>query len=269
MDLVKYLERIKCEHLRSSEPSLENLNYLQNNHLKFIPFENLDIMYNKFIDMELNVAFEKVIEKNRGGFCFELNNLFGWLLKQLGYELEFISCRVYRQTDKKYYDWFSHIAILVNLNSKTYLVDVGFSYPNSKPLDFVVDKIQKDMIGSFKIEHSKEENCFTLLRNNIDGIWDNVYQFDTTPRKIEDFQYMLKWVQSKENPRFYNRSFCIRLIENGIMMVIGFKQIIINFKDSKIESRSEKLLSIEEVMDLVRNNFQIFLDSPFVPQDLT
>ena len=70
----KYLERINFDG--ATEPTLELLSALQKKHLLSIPFENLDIHYKTPIKLNSANIFEKVINKKRGGFCYELNSLF-------------------------------------------------------------------------------------------------------------------------------------------------------------------------------------------------
>ena len=37
--------------------------------------------------------FAKIIMKNRGGICFELNGLYNWLLESLGYKVTSYAAR--------------------------------------------------------------------------------------------------------------------------------------------------------------------------------
>lgn len=275
MEIEKYLKRINCEHLR--EPSIENLKLLQENHLRNIPFENLDVALKRFIKSDLETVYEKVINKSRGGFCFELNHLFHWLLKQLGYKVDLVSCRIYQASSKTYMNWLTHAVNLATINNCSYLIDVGFSSPYKHPLTFEVNKIQSDMNGFMKIENADEEYCFTVSRCNSiledtslndNSNWSPIYDVDIRPRKIEDFQAMLKWVQTEENPRFYNRTFFIRLIDNGIMMLIGFKFTKMFFKDSILIEREDKILNKTEVMQAVKNDFFVILETDFEPKDM-
>lgn len=59
-----------------------------------VPFENLDVLSQTPIIIDLERIFQKVIVNLRGGFCYELNGLFGWLLKESGYEVSYVSATV-------------------------------------------------------------------------------------------------------------------------------------------------------------------------------
>jgi len=98
MDVDRYLSRISYKGSR--EPNLKLLTALQEQQLLHIPFENLDIHYKTPIELDVSRIFEKVVNNNRGGFCYELNGLFYELLRLLEFNVKMVSARVYN-TDKK------------------------------------------------------------------------------------------------------------------------------------------------------------------------
>ena len=52
---------------------------------KRFPTENLDIMNRIALSLDPQDLYQKIVMRRRGGYCFELNALFGWLLRELGY----------------------------------------------------------------------------------------------------------------------------------------------------------------------------------------
>jgi len=111
MNVEKYLARIGLDSM-SVVPGLARLTVLQRQHLLNVPFENLDIHWKRPIRLELDEFYRKIIDQNRGGFCYELNGLFNALLRELGFETRLLSARVAMQdgSDTAEYD---HAAILV------------------------------------------------------------------------------------------------------------------------------------------------------------
>ena len=93
MNKNEYLRRIGIEE-KEIEPTLENLKLLQRRHLLNVPFENLDIHWKRPILLDSDNFYEKVVNKKRGGFCYELNGLFNELLKEIGFQTKIISARV-------------------------------------------------------------------------------------------------------------------------------------------------------------------------------
>ena len=280
MNTEDYLKRIKCEKL--TEVSLENLRKLHSNHLLNISFENFSLALNEYVKIDLEPIYDKVINKKRGGFCFELNQLFGWLLRELGYDMKFISCRTFPASIQKYYPWNSHIAIMINLNSVSYLLDVGFSFSFRYPLEFIPTKIHLDVVGRYRIDviddeldtnGKRLENTFTLNRtahdlNDQNLKWQILYKFNTAPREINEFQYMLDWSQSKECGRIYNRSLCLKQTENSIKMLIGYNFTTMTFKNGVEISKEESIIEKEDLIRIIENELNVKICKEFIPRNI-
>ena len=81
--ILRYLDRIGLRDAVPPPPTLETLRRLQSAHLLYVPYENLDLLRGAITSLEHGALFEKIVEKRRGGLCFELNGLFCWLLCSL------------------------------------------------------------------------------------------------------------------------------------------------------------------------------------------
>src|SRR6188474_3432296 len=92
MDIAAYLERI--DYRGPLDPTAETLRRLQVAHLRAVPFENLSIHAGEPITLEDGALFEKIVERRRGGFCYEVNGLFAALLRGLGFEVSMLAAGV-------------------------------------------------------------------------------------------------------------------------------------------------------------------------------
>jgi len=97
LKILKYFNRIYID----LDPANLTLDYnllrlLQLAHVTNIPYENLDIIHGIPLSLEPEVLFEKIVEKRRGGYCFELNGLYGWLLSELGFKIKDCMARYLR-----------------------------------------------------------------------------------------------------------------------------------------------------------------------------
>ena len=121
-----YLARLGLE--RPERPTREALDELVYAHQCSIPFETID-MYRctEPPDLEPARVFDKLVAQRRGGYCFELNALFEALLASLGYRVRPCLCRAVCGAKVK--DPINHRAVLVELDGKEVLVDVGFGGP--------------------------------------------------------------------------------------------------------------------------------------------
>ena len=73
------------------EISLACLTKLQNLHLLHVPWENLDVFTGRRKELIVEELYEQLVVQHRGGWCHELNGLFAWLLKTLGFEVKIVS----------------------------------------------------------------------------------------------------------------------------------------------------------------------------------
>ena len=106
MTVEQYLQRLK---LTREQPSLDYLARLQRQHLHRIPFENLSVAGGEAIVLEDGWLLDKILGRGRGGFCYELNGAFAWLLRQLGFPLRMVSAQAY--SGERLSPPFDHMAL--------------------------------------------------------------------------------------------------------------------------------------------------------------
>src|SRR2546427_7197223 len=92
MDAQSYLKRIV--YRGSVRPSIDVLRRLHVRHLLSVPFENLDIHLGRPIILDQELFYNKIVRDRRGGYCYELNGCFAWLLRELGFRVSMLSARV-------------------------------------------------------------------------------------------------------------------------------------------------------------------------------
>src|SRR3954469_21972948 len=130
MDLDAYLARIGHDGpLRADRATL---GAMVTAHLDVVPFENLDVRAGVPVGLAPEAAYEKIVAHRRGGWCYELNGLFGWALEQVGFEVRRLSGAVLRE---KFGDRQrdTHLCLMVTAD-EPYLVDVGFGGSLAAPL---------------------------------------------------------------------------------------------------------------------------------------
>ena len=161
-DLDAYLARIGIAEAKEPTPVfLDELIYA---HQHSVPFDNLDVCEREIVP-SLGIAdlFDKVVVRKRGGYCFELNALFGALLKALGFTVQPCMARVLLRPIP--YPLISHRANIVTIEGKRYLADVGFGGPQATFAPLIED-------GASRTE---EGQTFTLHREGHSW-WEVGYQ---------------------------------------------------------------------------------------------
>ena len=192
MDLRRYLDRIQISGVEA--PRLSHLAALQENHLRTVPFENLDIVLGREIVLDPERQFEKVVHQRRGGFCYELNGLFHWLLVELGFDVTMVSGRVFNPKKKRFGPDFDHMALLVRLD-RTYLVDVGFGDTFRAPLSLEAGEVE-DHGHYYRVVPVDDGRDEYALECSRDQEWQCQYRFSMTPRRLSDFEDMCRYQQT-------------------------------------------------------------------------
>jgi arylamine N-acetyltransferase len=144
--IVSYFERIHYQG--DGAVSLTNLKNLQALHLQHIPYENLDLINQ--VPLSLNPAdlFAKLVLRHRGGYCFELQGAFCYLLKSLGYEVKQYAGRFMDEPGVT--QMRRHRILVVTLDRRRYVCDVGIRSESSRqPLLLEEGLVQFDGISHY------------------------------------------------------------------------------------------------------------------------
>lgn len=232
----KYLQRINYKG--SLEPNLNTLSILQKQHLLNIPFENLDIHNKISIKLSIQKIFDKIINQNRGGFCYELNGLFYELLNSIGFEVKMVSARVFDQ-NKGYGKEYDHLAIITKINDAEYLTDVGFGEFTFEPLKLQLGLVQKDQRGNFKID--KFENGYLKVCRIENEKSTPEYIFKNKERELKEFTEMCMFHQTSSDSHFTSKKLITLPTENGRVTISGD---IIKIKE--LETTAERTFKNEE-----------------------
>jgi N-hydroxyarylamine O-acetyltransferase len=137
LDLDRYFARIGWTG--DVAPTLATLDGLVRAHVTAIPFENLDVLLGVPVSLELDAVVDKLIDRRRGGYCYEHATLFEAVLARLGYDVRAHTARVTMVTPKAEAPR-THMLLSVELPEGAFVVDPGFGGPAPRcavPLDGV------------------------------------------------------------------------------------------------------------------------------------
>lgn len=248
MDVQRYLTRIGVSLDPDTPRDLDLLGELQRSHLLSVPFETLDIARGEPIVLDRPSLYTKVIERERGGFCYELNSLFGWLLRQLGYNVCLIEGQVH--SDGSFGRPFDHMALLVDLD-KQYLVDVGFGDFCRGPLPMSGES-RSDVSGTYKVAPAEDTNQYFTMEL-ADGEWVPTYRFTTLERELPDFSEMCEYQQTAPESGFTGRTVCTIATNTG-RVTLSDDTLTVTENNQK---RTERIDSKRERERVLSDNFGI------------
>ncbi|HSG46146.1 MAG TPA: arylamine N-acetyltransferase, partial [Anaerolineales bacterium] len=179
--------------------------------------------------------YNKIVHQNRGGFCYELNGLFAWLLQEIGFDVTYLNARVFKPTGELGIP-FGHLALLVQIPGQQdrWLTDVGFGDSFTQPLPFEVDKEHIDGLRAYRIE--KHLDGYVMSQKDYEGIWDNKYYFNLQPHTFpKEFMDGCKYHQTSPKSSFTHGSIISKATPDGRISLEN-NRLIITRNGQKTES---------------------------------
>lgn len=187
-----YLDRISYDG--PIDVSAFTLARLQESHLHTIPYENFDILSGIPLSLEIPDLINKIIVRHRGGYCFELNALFGWLLRELGFSVTDLVARFWRDEDQLPPKQRHHV-LKVDVDGMFYLCDVG--------VGGIVPR--QPIVLTELIEQRQGEECYRMERDSDYGWvlsewhhekWRWIYSFTEEVKLPKDFVMASFWCEN-------------------------------------------------------------------------
>jgi len=201
-DVERYLARIG--YRGSVEPTFETLRGLQRAHLRAIPYENLDIHLGRPLPLGADHAFEKLVVRERGGWCYEMNGLFSWVLQTLGFTVRLVSGAVGRERYGAAVEG-NHLVVVVDHGGELTLADVGFGDGPLDPLP-LVEGAHRSGAFEFRLERSDER---WILHNHEHGGAPS-FDFTLRPAPLESFSEKCRELQTSPTSGFVQKTVCQR-----------------------------------------------------------
>lgn len=253
MNRQAYLARIK--YAGELDTTFEALSSLQEAHLLSVPFENLDIHKGTRIVLDPARLFQKIVTMKRGGFCYELNGLFHWLLQELGFQAKLAMGRVYDHKRGSYGPAFDHMLNLVEIDEQVWLADVGFGDFSMHPLEFRLNQPLADINGVFIIK-KRDNDYFRVSRfSEKEKRYIPEYIFSTKERHIADFSEMCLYHQTSPDSHFTQKKICSIATASG-RITLTDERLIVTDSGRRTEST---IRNMEEFDTALATYFNIVL----------
>lgn len=190
-----------------------------------IPFENLSILKNHHKDLNKTNLINKVLVKNEGGLCYELNTILYYFLKENGFNVRLVRGVVFNHQLQRYNDFGrTHVTILIEHENQTYLVDTGFggNLP-LKPVPLTGEVVSSNN-GEFRVV--KEESTYgdyvlEIKIKHRDSDWRKGFTFDSTNyvedvSELNEIQSII--IEHPESP-FNKKPLVTKLTRNGNLIL--------------------------------------------------
>lgn len=208
VDLDGYFARVGYSGPRT--PELSTLRALHALHPAAIPFEALDVLTGRGVDLAPASVDAKLIAARRGGYCFEHNSLFGRVLRMLGFEVEGRIARVVWMAPPEAPPTpRTHMALQVTIAGEAWWADVGFGgcVPTA-PLRMVFDEPQPTPHERFRLRRLGRAICAEV---ELGETWTPLYHADAEAPVQADYEAGNWWTSTHPTSLFRNRLLASRV----------------------------------------------------------
>jgi N-hydroxyarylamine O-acetyltransferase len=235
----------------------ENLDRLIAAHLQRVPFENIDVLLQRPILLDADSVFAKVVERGRGGYCFEINALFARLLLSLGYQVSLLGARVrWGLTSNAATTMRSHLLLRVELNTGSFLVDCSFGGP-TPPCALPLEGRSELVNCPYQLLAPSHGEAYYQLQTLQNGQWQTMYEFDLQAQVWVDHIARNWYTSTHPESIFLSTLMCARS-SGALRLSLGNRTFSRRHADGRVEQQS--IDCAEQLVDLLRNEFGLHLD---------
>lgn len=253
MEIEKILNRIGIDKTQNEiEVNLENLIFLHQSYILNVPYENLDFALNREFSVNIFRIYEKIVENYRGGICYESNTLFMYLLSSLGFEVHMIFAKV---NDLTYIGAdYPHLALLVKLDNKEYLVDVANGQNVRVPMELNNESMRSISEDREYRLISNLDDSYTLEFNHHRHGWCGRYTFLKDEVNVNDFKDVFTNESNYEQFSNHAPLLVTKALEHGRITLTDELMTYKNKNDKKSWN-----ISLENRAEVLRDYFNINL----------
>lgn len=258
-DVQSYFARIG--YIGPDAPTLCALQEIHALHPSRIPFENIDPLLGRTVNLELSALEEKLVRGRRGGYCFEQNSLLAGALSAMGYSVTLLAARVrWRAPAERADGPRTHMLLQVDCDEGSYLADVGFGgHLFAAPLKLQVDIEQRTPAGTLRI---LECDRGLAVQTHLPDGWQDVYRFTLNPEAPIDFELANWFMSTNPNSKFRQNLLAERLTPEARYSL--FNSRLVSRMNESTEER--EISSAEMLAEVIDNVFCITL--PVGPEQI-
>lgn len=245
MDIKNFLDRIGYN--KDISVSYSCLSQLQEAFISSVPFENIDIINKIVLDFSTNAVYEKIVERKRGGVCFENNSLFYWALSEIGFDVRIIEAEMF--PEEQFKGHFDHMALVVKIDAVEYLVDVGNGKYFGQPISILSST---ETIGegiNYRISKYGDDD-FVLCFDDGDS-WKFRYAFKLGSKSLTDFEKVSIFIETSPDSNF-TKALLSTIYNGNERITLSGNRLVITDKSG---AKTERELQETEIKDTLLTQF--------------
>lgn len=249
LDLGAYLRRIAHTGRLASDG--QTLAALHRAHLAAIPFENLDVILGRGISVDLEHVQAKLVDRGRGGYCYEHAILFGAVLSRLGFRVDRLLART--GDPDEHPRPRSHMVLRVSAGQQRWLADVGFGSGLLHPLPLAANGPQRQ--GAWQYELVPGRDGAWRLREHDGDRWTTIQTFTEEPQYLVDIEVANYNTATNPHSPFVQRPIVVRKGDSWVRRLLGREYTL----DKPGQPARRRMLSDGEYAEVLRGEFGLAL----------
>jgi len=244
VNLQAYLDRVKFTG--KPKVDLDTLRRLHRGHVENIPYENLDVQFGREVSRNPEAIFDKLVTRRRGGWCYEMNGLLSWVLRDIGFDVTHMAGGVMRAAvgDDQV---GNHLVLQVQLD-RPYIADVGFGDGLIEPAPLDQGPVRQSLFA-FALEDLGDD--WWRFHNDPRGA---AASFDFQSKRADEalLDDKCAWLQSSPVSPFVQNAVVQRHLPDGFAVMRGriLKTMGADVQTRQIESARDYAVTLERVFAL-------------------
>ena len=233
LDVEAYARRIG--YAGPLTPTLDTLNDLMSAHVQAVPFENLDVLLGRDIDLAPDALQRKLVAGRRGGYCFEQNGLFLLVLEAIGVDVTPLSARGRYQRPRDYTPARTHLFLRVSIDDEPWMADVGVGGLS------LSSAIRLDLPGEQPTRHEPRritcEAGRQFLQVRFGDDWQDVLEFTGEEMPPIDRELANWFTSAHPQSHFRNRLVAARALPDGGRLTLLNRELTVRERTGQPQTR--------------------------------
>lgn len=215
--LSQYLERIGLDAFPIMD--IAGLDLLKRAHTQAIAFENLDVRLSRPIRVDSESVFDKLVRRQRGGYCFEQNRLFSDVLTALGVSHRPLLARGLLKLQPGEISPRNHVCLLAQVDGAHWLLDAGSGALYISPMPLMdgattVSQHKLSRVGEMGSLSGEWLLEYTSSMSGINGSMKQ-YCFDLSEVSEVDIEQANHWTSTRAGTLFTTRNVLSISLKDG------------------------------------------------------
>ena len=249
IDLGRYFARIG--YSGAAQVDLDTLNAVMQAHARSVPFENLDVLLGRPIDLSPDALQRKIVAEHRGGYCFEQNGLLLHVLQTIGFQVTPLSARVRYQRPRDYTPARTHLFLSVQIGGTPWVADVCVGSMS------LTSAFRLDVAGEQPTLHEPRrivrEGPRSFHQARLGDDWHDVLEFTGEEMPPIDRELANWYTSTHAQSHFRNRLTVARALPDGQRLTLLNRELTLRNRHGETEVRV--IHTPTELADVLREQF--------------